>query len=160
MVGPASETDHDRWGLVVQLRNDSAPARKRGALAQRWRQLLEPWRLKHDLIDEVRRLVELGEATVLRAPVGTDAGHVPLEPAIIEFEDEGKLCFFRPPFGHQTIQVEPSLRKEIMEVAERLNAINAQEQRVRERRVASKRRRSASRAQDTPVDRRPPYNVA
>ena len=125
MVGPASETDHDRWGLVVQLRNDSARVRKRDALEQRLRQLLEPWRLECDLIDEVRRLVELGEATVLRVPPGADPGHVPLGPAIIEFEDEGKLCFFCPPFGRQLITVEPSLRKEIMEVAERLNALNA-----------------------------------
>jgi hypothetical protein len=111
--------------------------------------LLAPWRGEYDLIDEVRRLLELGEATVLRVPLGTDAGHMPLEPAIIECEYESKLCFFRPPFGHRTITVEPTLRKEIMEVAEHLNALNAQERRVRERRAAaSKTRRSAGRAQN------------
>jgi hypothetical protein len=146
---PASEKDHDRRGLVVQLRNDSAPVRKRAALTREWRCLLGPWCEKYALVDEVRRLLELGEATILRIPIGADEPKLPLESAVLNFEEQGTICFWRPPFGYRTITVERPLRQLLMDLAERLNALNAQERRVRERRAAaSKTRRSAGRAQN------------
>jgi hypothetical protein len=143
---PASEKDHDRRGLVVQRRNDGAPLRRRAALSDQWRELLEPWCLRYHIVDEVRRLLELGEAKVHRFPVGTDDVVVPPEPAVIEFAEAGTVCFWRPPFGYRTIAFQGCLREEIMDLAKRLDALNTAERRASVRRAAaSRKRRTTSR---------------
>ena len=144
---PASDTDHDLHGLVVQLHNDLAPLRRRAPLTRQLRRILGPIRSRCHIVDEVRRRLELGEAGVLRVPAGTDDGCVPRGPAIIEFEDAGTLCFWCPPIGHRTIAIKPFARSRIMELAEGLDALNATARRARERReAASKRRRAAARS--------------
>jgi hypothetical protein len=127
---PALLKDDYRCGLAVQLRNDNAPVHKRDRLTQRWRGLLNTWCFEYDIVDEVRRLVELGEAKVLRIPVGDDLDAVPVQPAIIGFDEAGTVCFWRPPFGYRTIALQASFREEIMDLAEDLDALNTAERRV------------------------------
>jgi hypothetical protein len=150
---PASEKDHDRRGLVVQRRNDGAPLRRRAALRDKWRELLEPWCLRYDIIDEVRRLLELGEARVLRHPAGTDDRVIPSEPAVIEFAEAGTVCFWRPPFGYRTIAFQGCLREEIMDLAGRLDTLNTSERRACVRRAAASRKRRTTSRRKTLVAR-------
>jgi hypothetical protein len=121
----ASDTDHDLRGLAVQLHNNTAPLRRRATLTRQWRRRLGPLRRGYDLVDEIRRLLEIGKAEVLRVPSCTDEERVPRGPAIIEFEDAGTLCFWRPPLGHRTIAVKPVTRRRIMQVAEGFASLNA-----------------------------------
>ncbi|HEX3403506.1 MAG TPA: hypothetical protein VHT74_24575, partial [Acetobacteraceae bacterium] len=148
----ASDTDHDLRGLAVQLHNNIAPLRKRAALTRQWRRRLGPLRSRCDLIDEVRRLLEIGEAKVLRVPIGVDEGRAPQGPAIIEFEETGTLCFWRPPL-RRTVAIKPFARRRIMQIAEGLDTLNASERRARERREAkSKKCRAARRTENDPPD--------
>jgi hypothetical protein len=120
-----SDCDHDRQGLAVQLINDLAPRIRKSHATRQLRRILTPLRDKCDLVNECRRLLELGEADVLRIPAGVDDGELPKRPAIIGFEGLGKICFWRPPFGYRTIAIKPYPRNRIMRLAERLGALNA-----------------------------------
>jgi hypothetical protein len=83
--------DHDRQGLAVETLNRLDAIRRRRLAEQSFRRILKPLRLKHDLVDEVRHLVELGEADVLRVGKGVDCDHGARSPAMIEFEEAGTI---------------------------------------------------------------------
>jgi hypothetical protein len=127
------EHDHDRQGLAVAIMNGFAAIRRRRLTEDALRQELQELRLKHDLVDETRRQLELGKAKVKRVPAGAEPDLDPREPAIIEFEDVGRICFYLPPFGWRTLAVKPFARDRIMRLAEQLAAQNVRSQRVRQR---------------------------
>jgi hypothetical protein len=154
---PVSEEDEDRRGLVIRLRNDIGPLREKLVSSSKLRLLLDPWLEQSEQVGEVLRLLQHGKADVLRVPTGGDQGAVPGLPAIIEFEETGTLCFWRPPIehmsgtrhlcsaplGHTTIAMEPALRSQIMQRAEHIVALNARDRHMRELRKSSRTARRA-----------------
>jgi hypothetical protein len=138
------EHDHDRHGLAVQIMNGLAAVRGRRLTEDALRQELQQLGVEYDLVDEARRHLELGNARVLRVPIGAEPDLDPREPAIIEFDDVGTICFYCPPFGWRTLAVEPFARDRIMRLAEQLAEQNSRAQHQRQRRRQARERRAAN----------------
>jgi hypothetical protein len=149
-----SEDDHDCRGLAVALINDLAPKLRRIEITRWLRRILAPLAAHYPIVHELRRLLELGEAVALRVPAGADQGKAVGTPAIIEFQEVGTLCFYRPlpvdrlPPDWQTIRIKHAPRARIMALAEVLADMNAADRRARERQLAKARKRRAARRED------------
>jgi hypothetical protein len=138
------EHDHDRQGLAVEIMNGLAAVRGRRLTEDALRQELQQLGWEHDLIDEARRQLELGKATVVRVAAGAEPDLDPREPAIVEFDEVGTICFYCPPFGWWTVAVKPFPRDRIMRLAEQLAEQNERTQHQRQRRRRARERRAAN----------------
>lgn len=114
---PTAGPNDDLIGLAVQLINDMERARKLRELSDNWQRIIGPIRC-HEAVAGVVRLIEQGKAAVLHVPTGDDAHGVVAQPALIEFEETGTLCFYLSPSQWRTIAARPKPRARIMQLAD------------------------------------------